>query len=176
MERPPWWCRPAFYAAERPRGQGPNPLRQRKHGSATIVHFEAVGVLGDRPSVAMPTVATTTIVYAFDVDDTLEVSNGPVKMRDLVTLREQGHIVGLCGNWAVVTMHYPDWHRVCSFVGPCGIEKHDFLRELRRHVVAADYVLVGNVLGVSGASDDRGAAQQAGWRFIQEAAFATGRR
>ncbi len=38
-------------------------------------------------------------VYAFDVDDTLEVSEGPVKLSDLVDLREHGHIVGLCGNW-----------------------------------------------------------------------------
>jgi hypothetical protein len=40
------------------------------------------------------------VVYAFDVDETLEVSNGPVKLLDLAKLREQGHIVGLCGNWA----------------------------------------------------------------------------
>ena len=64
------------------------------------------------------------VVYAFDVDETLEVSNGPVKLFDLVKLREQGHIVGLCGNWAMVTLHCPDWHHICSFVGPCGIEKH----------------------------------------------------
>jgi hypothetical protein len=41
---------------------------------------------------------TTVVVYAFDVDETLEVSKGPVKLADLVTLREHGHIVGLCGN------------------------------------------------------------------------------
>jgi hypothetical protein len=70
---------------------------------------------------------TAMVVYAFDVDDTLEVSKGPVKLVDLVNLREHGHIVGLCGNWAMVTLHCPDWHHICSFVGPCGIEKHDFL-------------------------------------------------
>ena len=68
------------------------------------------------------------VVYAFDVDETLEVSNGPVKLFDLVKLRKQGHIVGLCGNWAMVTLHCPDWHHICSFAGPCGIEKHDFSR------------------------------------------------
>jgi hypothetical protein len=36
-------------------------------------------------------------VYAFDVDETLEVSTGPVQLFDLVQLREHGHIVGLCG-------------------------------------------------------------------------------
>ena len=115
-------------------------------------------------------------LYAFDVDDTLEVSAGPVRMTDLVALHAAGHIVGLCGNWAMVTMHYPEWHRVCSFVGPCGIEKEEFLRQLRQYVPARDYVLVGNVLGVSGASDDQGAAARAGWRFIQERDFADGMR
>jgi hypothetical protein len=71
-------------------------------------------------------------VYAFDVDETLEVSKGPAKLVDLVNLREHGHIVGLCGNWAMVTLRCPDWHRICSFVGPCGMEKHGFLRQLRQ--------------------------------------------
>jgi hypothetical protein len=110
------------------------------------------------------------------VDETLEVSQGPVNMLDLLELREDGHIVGLCGNWAMATQHYPDWHLICSFVGPCGIEKHDFLRQLREHIPADDYVMVGNILGVSGASDDRGAAERAGWRFIQESEFARGAR
>ena len=56
------------------------------------------------------------ILYAFDVDETLEVSNGPMKLLDLVKLRQQGHIVGLCGNWTMVTLHCPDWHQICSFV------------------------------------------------------------
>ena len=116
------------------------------------------------------------VVYAFDVDETLEVSNGPVKLFDLVKLRGQGHIVGLCGNWAMVTLHCPDWHHICSFVGPCGIEKHDFLRQLRQYIPGDDYVMVGNILGISGASVDRGAAERAGWRFIQESAFASGVR
>jgi hypothetical protein len=36
--------------------------------------------------------------------------------------------------------------------------------------------MVGNVQGVSGASDDQGAATRAGWRFIQERDFAAGVR
>ena len=114
------------------------------------------------------------VVYAFDVDETLEVSNGPVRLVDLVKLREDGHIVGLCGNWAMVTLHYPGWHHICSFVGPCGIEKHDFLRQLRQYIPGDDYVMVGNILGVSGASDDRGAAERAGWRFIKKASSPKG--
>jgi len=119
---------------------------------------------------------TAMVVYAFDVDETLEVSTGPVQLFDLVKLRENGHIVGLCGNWAMVTRHCPDWHHICSFVEPCGIEKDDFLRQLRQYIPADDYVMVGNILGVSGASDDRGAAERAGWRFIQEREFANGVR
>src|SRR5712691_10604905 len=119
---------------------------------------------------------TAMVVYAFDVDETLEVSKGPVKLFDLVKLREHGHIVGLCGNWAMVTLHCPDWHHICSFVGPCGIQKHDFLRQLRQYIPGHDYVMVGNILGISGASDDRGAAERAGWRFIQESEFARGVR
>jgi hypothetical protein len=61
-------------------------------------------------------------------------------------------------------------------VGPCGIEKDDFLRQLRQYIPADDYVMVGKILGVSGASDDRGAAERAGWRFIQECEFANGAR
>jgi len=53
---------------------------------------------------------TAMVVYAFDVDETLEVSKGPVKLFDLVKLRAHGHIVGLCGNWAMVTLHCPDKH------------------------------------------------------------------
>ena len=83
-------------------------------------------------------------VYAFDVDDTLEVSKGPVKLSDLVDLREHG--------------------------------EHDFLRQLRQYIPGHDYVMVGNILGISGASDDRGAAERAGWRFIQESEFAKGVR
>jgi hypothetical protein len=119
---------------------------------------------------------TAMVVYAFDVDETLEVSNGPVKLVDLAKLREDGHIVGLCGNWAMVTLHCPGWHHICSFVGPCGIEKHDLLRQMRQYIPGHDYVMVGNILGISGASDDRGAAERAGWRFIKESEFANGVR
>ena len=34
--------------------------------------------------------------------------------------------------------------------------------------------MVGNILGISGASDDQGAAARAGWRFIQERDSPTG--
>ncbi len=34
--------------------------------------------------------------------------------------------------------------------------------------------MVGNILGISAARDDRGAAERAGWRFIRESEFAKG--
>jgi len=49
-------------------------------------------------------------------------------------------------------------------------------RQLRQYIPGHDYVMVGNILGISGASDDRGAAERAGWRFIQESEFAKGVR
>ena len=43
-----------------------------------------------------------------------------------------------------------------------------FLSRIKTYVRADEYVMVGNILGVSGASDDQGAATLAGWRFIKE--------
>jgi hypothetical protein len=116
-------------------------------------------------------------VYAFDVDETLEISDGPVTVGALRTLGEEGHIVGLCGNWAVFVRAVPEWHRIVSFLGPFQVSKVDFLVQLRLHVPASDYVMVGNdpVTGW-GSSADRAAAEQAGWRFIREADFAAGVR
>ena len=117
-------------------------------------------------------------IYAFDVDDTLEISRGPVKFNSIMALWKEGHIIGLCGNFAVVTMNVANWHRVFSFIGPASIpgDKAFFLSQLRIYVPADEYIFVGNILGVSGGSDDQGAADRAGWRFIKESDFAEGAR
>jgi hypothetical protein len=115
-------------------------------------------------------------VYAFDVDETLEISGGPVKLQDLMQLRIEGHIVGLCGNWAVLTLRYPGWQHLVSFLNICAPSKEVFLATLRQYTPADDYVMVGNIQGVSGASDDQGAALRTGWRFIKESDFANGAR
>ena len=115
-------------------------------------------------------------IYAFDVDDTLEVSGGPVSIVSVSSLKPEGHIVGLNGNWAVVVQSVPLWHRIFSFIGPMEMSKDIFLNQLRTYIRADDYVMVGNIKGVSGASDDEGAANLAGWRFIKESDFAAGAR
>lgn len=94
----------------------------------------------------------------------------------IVELRNQGHIVGLCGNFAVVTMNVNDWHNPFSFIGPMEMSKWMFLSQIRLYVPASDYVMIGNIFGISGASDDKGAAERAGWRFIQEKDFSEGKR
>ena len=117
-----------------------------------------------------------TRLYMFDVDDTLDVSGGPVSLDQLAELRQAGHILGLCGNWSVVTRTVKDWHRLFSVIGPVSATKEEFLRQIAENVPADEYVMVGNILGVTGASDDQGSAQSAGWRFIQESDFALGVR
>jgi hypothetical protein len=115
-------------------------------------------------------------VYAFDVDETLELSGGPVKIVDVVALRAAGHIVGLCGNWGLVTQVWPGWHTLFSFLGPMKMKKEEFLEQLATYIPATEHVMVGNLHLISGASDDSGAARLAGWRFIQEKDFAAGAR
>jgi hypothetical protein len=115
-------------------------------------------------------------LFAFDVDDTLELSNGPVRLADLQALRDSGHIVGLCGNWGLVTRSVPDWHERVSFIGPISGSKTDFLIQLRTHVPADRYVMVGNDPRIWGASDDATASREAGFHFIREAEFASGAR
>ena len=128
-------------------------------------------------------------VYAFDVDETLEPARGPVTLQSIRDLREQGHIVGICGNLAGFC-RIDDWHKLVSFLlhfdtyplfgGPMGscLPKEAWLRVFREVTFtgAEDYVMVGNIQGVSGGSDDQGAAQRASWRFIKESDFAEGQR
>jgi hypothetical protein len=115
-------------------------------------------------------------IYAFDVDDTLEVSGGPISIVSVGNLKPEGHIVGLNGNWAAVVQSVPLWHRIFSFIGPMEMSKDIFLNQLKTYIPADDYVMVGNIKGISGASDDAGAANLVGLRFIKESDFAAGAR
>ncbi len=111
------------------------------------------------------------IVYAFDIDDTLDVSAGPIAVDVLRELRNRGHIIGLCGNWAVFVQAVPDWHEFISFIGPMSMTKEEFLTQIKSYIPCSRYVLVGNIKGVSGASDDEGAARKAHWEFVKESEF-----
>ncbi len=129
-------------------------------------------------------------VYAFDVDETLEKSGGPVSFDSLMQLRRDGHVVGICGNLAGFCTGTKNWHEIVSFLlnfdtfplyggrmGSC-FPKEVWLRVFKEVTFpnADDYIMVGNIFGVSGGSDDQGAAQRAGWRFISEQSFADGER
>jgi hypothetical protein len=130
-------------------------------------------------------------LYSFDVDETLEISNGPIKLNELVALRNEGHIVGICGNWGLF-VKVPGWQHIASFVNCCLVvqdqlgnvhgDKGWFLAELRKYIPAEEYIHVGNIfgrvnkLGVSCGSHDDVAAAQAGWRFILEDHFSDGVR
>ncbi len=129
-------------------------------------------------------------VFAFDVDETLCISQGPISLECLLELRKQGNIVGLCGNLNAFCTRVPNWQDYISFTlnfdsypvigGPFGscLPKEVWLRIFQQTTfpLAEEYILVGNIQGVSGASDDQGAAQRAGWRFIKESDFAAGAR
>src|SRR5665213_2541543 len=85
-------------------------------------------------------------VYAFDVDETLYLSHGPVQWEALVALRAEGHVLGLCGNWAAVTLQVPEWHGVLSFIGPglIGTSTASFHITRKQYVPAEEHVMVGN--------------------------------
>jgi hypothetical protein len=124
----------------------------------------------------VPVERSSMRIYAFDVDETLEISDGPVSTVSITLLKGEGNIVGLNGNWAVAVQRIPAWHHLFSFVGPMEMSKDAFLKNLKTHIWADEYVMVGNILGVSGNSDDQRAAALAGWRFIKESDFAAGAR
>jgi hypothetical protein len=115
-------------------------------------------------------------VFAFDVDETLEISAGPVKLASLMQLRVEGHIVGICGNWAAFCQRVAGWQHLVSFLNAGAPDKVTHLMQIKQYIPADDYCMVGNILGVSGASDDQGSAARAGWRFIKESDFAAGQR
>ena len=129
-------------------------------------------------------------LYSFDIDETLEISNGPVKLQSLVELKQQGHIVGLCGNWGLFTRVVQNWHSVISFMNVVPeywtngrrADKSDFLSLLKTYVPADEYIHVGNIqgeknmLGFVCHSNDSEPANAAGFRFIKEDDFAKGVR
>lgn len=112
-------------------------------------------------------------VYAFDVDETLEISNGPVPIKFIKALYDQGHVVGICGNWSLFVQQVPQWNKMVSFVGQFyhHMSKEDFLKYIKEAIYADEYIMVGNDPAHFGNSNDIQAAQLAGWTFIREDKF-----
>lgn len=135
-------------------------------------------------------------VYAFDVDETVEISNGPVTLQSMMDLRNEGHIVGICGNWGLFCQRVWGWQNLVSFLNcippvfvrlqenahGTRVDKAWFLNHLQQYVRADEYILVGNVKGEKNSlgfvcnSEDSEAARLSGWRFIKEDSFAKGVR
>jgi len=127
----------------------------------------------------------------FDCDETLEISNGPVKLQSLVDLRIAGHVVGICGNWGLF-VKIPGWQHIASFINCCLVvqdqngniygDKAWFLSELKKYIPADEYVHVGNEFGRTNSlgfvcgSHDGDAARKANWRFLLEDEFSRGMR
>ena len=84
-------------------------------------------------------------IYAFGCDHTLEISSGPVTLDSIVELRKEGHIVGICGNWAAVAQCVVGWHNLFSFIGPMEIPKALFLNQISTFIRAESYTMVGNI-------------------------------
>lgn len=131
-------------------------------------------------------------VVAFDVDDTLAIQGapfpGPVILDDVMKLRHEGCVTGVCGNFYVLFKFFPQWYLFFSFFGPTKLlspkpahspYKHLQLADLREDVPAERYIMVGNKRGdpnVRPQSQDDVQAKLAGWEFIKEDAFARGKR
>jgi hypothetical protein len=113
-------------------------------------------------------------IYAFDVDDTLWLSNGPVQLQQLVYLKQNGHVLGLCGNWAAVTQLLTGWGFLFSFIGPMEMGKAGFLNQIKTFIRAEHYIMVGNDGDGETVSADRQAAEIAGWEFVPERDFKEG--
>lgn len=120
------------------------------------------------------------IVWCFDVDETLSVGRppGPIDIIELLKLRKDGHIVGICGNWGQFVKSVKSWGMYVDFITPIAgsHDKRPYLEALRVGIDADDYVLVGNIGGVSGSTDEKQIAEDTGWRFIKESDFAAGAR
>lgn len=119
-------------------------------------------------------------IWLFDVDHTLEVSNGPVRLKDIVDLAVAGDITGINGNWAVAVNRINGWWHLFSLIGPMAMSKEIFMQQIKTYIKAEDYIMVGNddkdPKWTHHVSMDKAAADAAGWRFINEDDFSQGVR
>jgi hypothetical protein len=113
-------------------------------------------------------------VISFDVDDTLDISNGPVPLEDLRVLKMQGHIIGVNGNWGRFLDAVKDWAELISFYGPkegsTNGKVFTLMKAKHDWPFAEQYIFVGNVPAWFNrpVSNDIEAAVAANWTFIPE--------
>jgi len=94
-------------------------------------------------------------VYVFDVDGTLEVSGGPIKLEILRKLRAYVFIVGNYAKLAETTTEFPNGN-------PEGLPKEEALRRLgERFAPQEEKIYVGD-----DRIGDREAALKAGWKYV----------
>lgn len=99
------------------------------------------------------------ICYAFDCDNTLDISQGPVPVSALHKLIEQGHLVYIVsGSGFCAQLDIPRFT-------PAGA-RNWILDQLKKKVKADRYVYVGDTEG------DLKAAQSVGWEFVYARDFA----
>ena len=131
-------------------------------------------------------------VWAFDADNTLNIIGsphpGPIDLRDVVRLKNEGDVIGLVGNYYTAFKNWKDIFKVINFYGPLfNHDKASYLGSVKMDISRArpevrDFIMVGNRridalagLVLASANDD-GQARLAGWRFIREIDFASGKR
>lgn len=112
------------------------------------------------------------IVFAFDVDETLECSGGNIGLEDMDSLRRRGHIVGICGNKHVFVRHVFNWQQYISFMNVNYNFKHVFLQYLKNIIKGAEhYIFIGNECPSNSPYSDKAEAELAGWEFIEASEF-----
>ena len=112
------------------------------------------------------------IVFAFDVDETLQCSGGSITLNDMMLLRKAGHIVGICGNKHVFVGCVYNWQNYVSFMNVVYHFKHAFLQYLKDIIKGADkYIFVGNAEPSNSPYSDRVEAELAGWVFVEAVEF-----
>lgn len=131
-------------------------------------------------------------VFCFDVDDTLNIPGaprpGPVEIRDLIQLRNEGHMLGICGNEYPLFKFWPDWYKIfsiCNIMPTTMVSKALFLKTFKgmlqrtRPEMYSAFIMVGNRRGdprvLPGSVDDV-EARLANWLFISETDFSRGKR
>jgi len=95
------------------------------------------------------------VFLVFDVDGTLEISNGPIPIERLRKLKRLGVNILIVGNYGKIVQHnlqheFPNGN-------PKGLPKHEALKNIK-----GDHLCIY----VGDTEADRQAARRAGWCFI----------